>query len=306
MKKETDKTHDIDNTMTVFNKFFAHWLKEVNIKRYPDDICILPTNNTVDIYNYSAKMLKTLPAKALDTIKETLLYEKKPVVIPNNTGRRSNTSATPADRTEANLGTRITDFNPIIKTKNYYRIPVKYFVYLRLVNFTEKTNTKFIFTFETNLNKLFESNAKEVISRSPDAEIIFYDIPHISYRQITLDDNFQSYLNATFRAKKATRTTVQFSSYQQSFEINVGMQSINVGFIGADRQFNWLEISLLYDKNDQHQTVYDRYDAELAAKKMQSIKIEKNSATYSLTGGLTYDIDDENDKHWLYEMFVSY
>ena len=39
---------------------------------------------------------------------------------------------------------------------------------------------------------------------------------------------------------------------------------------------------------------------------MQSIKIENNSATYSLTGGLTYDIDDENDKHWLYEMFVSY
>ena len=62
-------------------------------------------------------MLKKLPEKALDTIKETLLYEKTPVVIPNNAGRRSNTSTTPADRTDANLETRITGFNPIIKTK---------------------------------------------------------------------------------------------------------------------------------------------------------------------------------------------
>ena len=61
-------------------------------------------------------MLKKLPAKAMDAIKETSLYEKTPVVIPNNADRRSNTSTTPADRTDANLGTRITDFHPIIKT----------------------------------------------------------------------------------------------------------------------------------------------------------------------------------------------
>ena len=75
--------------MTVVDNFFAHLLKEVVIKRCPDDICISPTNNIVDIY--SAKMLKKLPAKALDTIKETLLYERTPVVITNNADRRSNT-----------------------------------------------------------------------------------------------------------------------------------------------------------------------------------------------------------------------
>ena len=245
IKKGTYKTQDIDNTMTVVNNFFSHWLKEVDIKCYPDDIRILPTNNTVDIYNYSAKMLKKLPAKALDTIKKIFLYEKTPVVIPNNADRRSNT---PADKTDANLGTRITDFNPIIKTKNYYKIPLKYFVDLGLLNFTKKTDTKFIFTLETNLNKPFESNAKENIPRSPDAEIIFHDTPYISYQQITLDDNFQSYLNANICAKNVIRTRLQFSLYQQSFEINVGMQSINVGFIGVNRQFAWLEISLLYDK----------------------------------------------------------
>ena len=143
-----------------------------------------------------------------------MLYEKTPVVIPNNTDRKSNTSTTPADRADANLGTRITDFNSIIKTNNYYRIPLEYFVDLGLVNFTEKTDIKFIFTLETNLNKLFEPNAKEDIPSSPNAEITFHDTPCISYQQITLDDNFQSYLNATLRAKKAIRTGAQLSLYQ--------------------------------------------------------------------------------------------
>lgn len=37
------------NTVTVDN-FFAHWIKEIDIKRYGDDIPILPITNMVDIY----------------------------------------------------------------------------------------------------------------------------------------------------------------------------------------------------------------------------------------------------------------
>ena len=92
IKKGTNAAQNIDATMIAVNNFFAHWLKEVDIKLYPDDIRILPTNNTVDIYRCSEKMLKHLPAKLLDTIKETLLYDKKKVIIPGDRDRRSNTS----------------------------------------------------------------------------------------------------------------------------------------------------------------------------------------------------------------------
>ena len=108
IKKGTNAAQNIDATMIMVNNFFVHWLKEVDIKLYPDDIRILPTNNTVDIYRYSEKMLKHLPAKSLDTIKETLLYDKKKVIIPGDRDRRSNTSNTPGDRTDQNLGSRIT------------------------------------------------------------------------------------------------------------------------------------------------------------------------------------------------------
>ena len=55
IKKETNAAQNIDATMITVNNFFAHWLKEVDVKLYPDDIRILPTNNTVDIYRYSEK-----------------------------------------------------------------------------------------------------------------------------------------------------------------------------------------------------------------------------------------------------------
>ena len=170
IRKATDTSADIDATLITVNNFFAHWLKEVDIKRYPGDIHILPTNNTVGIYRYSEKMLKHLPAKALDTIKETLLYNKTKAIIPESRDRRSNTSTTAAGRTDVNLGSRQTEFSSFISQKLYYRIPLKYFVGLGLVNFSEKTDTKFIFTLKSNMNKLFESSTKvDTIPLPPDA-----------------------------------------------------------------------------------------------------------------------------------------
>ena len=77
--------------------------------------------------------------------------------------------------------------------------------------------------------------------------------------------------------------------YQQLFEINKETQSLSVSFKGTQRQFEWLEISLIYDKSYQHLTIYDSYDLELAAKMIQSIKLENTISTYSLTGKLEYN-----------------
>ena len=44
--------------------------------------------------------------------------------------------------------------------------------------------------------------------------------------------------------------------YQQLFEINKGIQSLTVTFKDAQRQLEWLEISLVYDKSYQHLAIY--------------------------------------------------
>ena len=96
------------------------------------------------------------------------------------------------------------------------------------------------------------------------------------------------------------------SPYQQSFEINVGTQSLKVNFPGINEQIEWLEVSLVFDKRYQHQTVFDSYGVELAAKYTQLLALENTSTTYSLTGQLEYNVSNEDGKHWLYQMFIAY
>ena len=219
IKKSTDKTANV-NMITV-NNFFCHFFV-IDARRYPDDVRILPTNNAVEIYQYAAQQLKHLPSKSLDDIRDTLLYEKKAVVLTGGRDTRSNMSTTPADRTDSNLGKRVTDFLALIGKEMYYKIPLGFFTSLGLVNFPHKIDTQFLFTSEKNKNKLFETNAKAGVPNKPDAQIIFHDTPYISYPEITLDANFLAYLNAILRSCNTLTVGVILSLYQQSFEINVG------------------------------------------------------------------------------------
>ena len=49
------------------------------------------------------------------------------------------------------------------------------------------------------------------------------------------------------------------SPYQQLFEVKKGIQSLTVTFKGTQREFEWIEISLVYDNSYQHLTICDSY-----------------------------------------------
>ena len=72
--KKTTKTAQIDKDTVTVNNFFRHWFTDIDIRRYPDDMRILPTNNSVDIYQYPNAQLKYLPQKAALTFLKTFLY----------------------------------------------------------------------------------------------------------------------------------------------------------------------------------------------------------------------------------------
>ena len=94
--------------------------------------------------------------------------------------------------------------------------------------------------------------------------------------------------------------------FQQEFEVNTGIQNFTCTFKGAQRQIDWLEISIVYDNSYQHSTIYDSYDVELAAKLIKTIKFENTSSTYSMTGKLTYDLEKDDDKYQLYCMLAAF
>ena len=77
IKKITNNATNLDATLMTVNNVFVHWIKEIDIKRYGDEIPILPLINTVDIYKYSDAMLKFEEDDALKTYHHHLLYSKK-------------------------------------------------------------------------------------------------------------------------------------------------------------------------------------------------------------------------------------
>ena len=176
---------------------------------------------------------------------------------------------------------------------------------LGLVNFAENTDTKFLFTLERNINRLFESNKKVTsIPTEPDALIQFHDQPYISYEEINLTKTFDIYLSGILRSESALIMGVLPLPYQQLFEINKGTQSITVTFKGAQRQVQWLEISLIYDKSFQYLTTYDSYDLELVTKLIEKIKFQNTTSTYILMGIIEYNQGNYEEKKSLYQMFV--
>ena len=110
---------------------------------------------------------------------------------------------------------------------------------------------------------------------APDAKIIFTKAPFVQYEQILLDKNFRQYLETIMGAQK--------TPIQKTYEINVGQDSLDIDFLGANRQFDWTELSLVYNKSEKHTIIYYSYNVEIAAKKIKSVKLANFTEIYSLT-----------------------
>ena len=131
---------------------------------------ILPTNNSVDIYQYSNAQMKYLPEKSVKKLLKTMLYSNKPVYLAENVDRRLNNDNDDNKRSDPNLTYGIAQLRNYIFEKNVYRIPLTLLCDLAKVNFAMITDTRIIITLERNLNKLFESNKKvAAIPDDPDA-----------------------------------------------------------------------------------------------------------------------------------------
>ena len=88
------------------------------------------------------------------------------------------------------------------------------------------------------MKKLFESKKKVTAIDAPDAKIIFTKAPFLQFEQFLLDKNFRQYLETILVSKKYLRMDVQKTRIRKTYEMSVGSDTINVDFIGSDRQFD--------------------------------------------------------------------
>ena len=160
------------------------------------------------------------------------------------------------------------------------------------------------------MSKLFESRkflaTTTTAAPSADAEIIFTRAPFVQYEQILLDKNFTYHLETIMVSKKIIQMGAQKTPIQKTYEIKEGSDSLNVEFLGANRQFDWIEISIVPDKSDKHTTIYDSYNREMAAQLIKTLQLSNFTEIYSLTNKKKYNIDNLTQKHLLYKQFVAW
>ena len=136
------------------------------------------------------------------------------------------------------------------------------------------------------MEKLFES--KSVIASiaaipAADAQILFTWALFIQYEQILSEKKFRQHLETIMVSKKILRMGAQKTPLQKAYEISKGSDSLNIELLGSNRQFDWIEISIVPDKSDKHTTIYDSYNRELAAQEIKTLKLSNFTEIYSLT-----------------------
>ena len=280
----------------------------------------------LQVYQYSDQMLKHLPIGALKTLQKTLLFSKKTVYFASASYDRRNSNSkyrltytglnTEEQTTkkkqhakDLNIDDRIDLVHDQIEDESMYRIPLWYFSDIGKINFPTKIDYRIKLFLETDMDQLFES--RKFLSATADipevdAEIILPRAPFIQYEQILLDKNFRQHLETIMVSKKILRMGAQKTPRQKTYEIQTGSDTLNVEFLGSNRQFDWIEISIVPDKSDKHTTIYDSYNREMAAQLIKSLQLGNFTEICSLTNERKYNIDNLTQKHVLYKQFVAW
>ena len=225
--KKSNKAQPINANIIPVNNFFAHWIKDITVKRCGDDIAVLSINTTLETYRYSESMLKHLPDDVLATFQKDLLYSNKKVIIKSNAANMLNdrrnhiAAAANNSETDANIDDRIAKFNNNNALYNIrvYRVPLRYLVDLGLVNKPTSFDVKMIFNLKQKLSRLFESKAKianlasgsaaPLPTTEPDATAYWNSIPYIQYELVKLNDNFDTYISKALKSKRVLRTGIK-------------------------------------------------------------------------------------------------
>ena len=120
----------------------------------------------------------------ITTLLKSFLYSNKAVYWDANVDRRLSNNDDIKKYSDPNLTYWIAELKDWVFKKDYYSVPLGMLLDLGLINFSMKTGTKFLFTLQRNMKKLFETTKKAAtIPDEPDALIQFHDRPYTSYRK---------------------------------------------------------------------------------------------------------------------------
>ena len=197
------------------------------------------------------------------------------------------------------------EFKNQLKNIYWYIILLKYICDLELVNTPMKFSTKWLLTFETNVQKLLKSITNQAADKLPntvDAKIIMDLTPYLLYYQFDLDDVYRMYFESAMVSENLLRTGIRKTPLQKGYKLVTGAQSKTITFNNVCN----LEISLFFDRSDHHLSIYDSYNSEVAATKIKTIKLQNALNTYSKFNTVKINLEDEEDRYTLCNAFTAW
>ena len=129
---------------------------------------------------------------------------------------------------------------------------------------------------------------------------------YTQYEQFVLSKNFRQYLETILFSAKVLRMDIQKTPYLKMHELQTDKQDFTVDFLVTNRQFDWIEISLVYDKSEKHLTIYDSYNAECATKIIKAIEFSNVSEEHSARNTKRFDTSSDLQKYFLYKQFIAW
>ena len=88
-----------------------------------------------------------------------------------------------------------------------------------------------------------------LLSQQQNQTLVFFFMQFLICNTSRLN-TFNKYITKAIQSKRVLRTGIKPTPYQKSYEINVGSQSHVVEFKGTNKQFSFIEISLIFDKSE--------------------------------------------------------
>ena len=157
------------------------------------------------------------------------------------------------------LTTELTDFLMCLRLGKSLFSSVKIFLCYWKDKVSVKIDFKIKCNLETEIKTLFESKKKLTAIAASDPKIIFTKAPFSQYEQFKLNKKFLQYVKTIMISSKILRIGDSERTFTKNILMSIGSQNFNIGFFGANRQYDLMKISLGFDKSNKYITIYDSY-----------------------------------------------
>ena len=295
---------DMAATTVAVNNFISRLIKDINIVKNKTEDNISP-QQSLTVAEYCDFKLESFDEDHYYLAQQVLHCSRG----RTNVGRRANVAgnagaAAVAARTDENLTYRITNFRAVQNTNHAYIVSLSLLDNFFSINDYTSVPVTVRMTLETDMKKLFETNAVANVNSNVGGYIITTP-PYLNVDYFSVSALYNNTFRKLYNSSKVYDFNMTEHYTKKIYTMSVGEQEVTCDFIGNPNQYNWLKITVQDRNNHVHASVYDSYGSDTASNSIEKITL----SNYSVGEGYEtkiIDFTDYYDRYESYKNFIAY